>query len=284
MYPKITPRDIQAILSIYEYRYLTCTQLQRLHFPSLQAMYRRGRVLLEMGFVKSFTAPHIPERIFYLDKKGAEIVAIESRLPLEELDWHRRQRVPKDYYFLRHFLAVNDFRITLTLVCQKSEISLIGFIPEYMGEKNEQGFVKKHLWDRVQGYSYTPDAVFCLEKDSKAALFFLEIDRGSEVLSDPEKGFLKCIVFYLNYWQGTQWKRYEKDFNREFRTFRMLTVTTSQERLQHMREAVTAYSFGNTQAKRFLWGTIQDNTTADWLFEPIWQSMDATDTTLHQIG
>src|SRR5262249_17580381 len=191
MYPKLTSRDIQAILSVYECRYLTGTQLERLHFPSLQAMWRRMKALLDMGFVKSFTAPHIPERIFYLDKKGAEIVAIETRLTMEELDWRSHQRVPKDYYFLRHFLAINDFRITLILACQRSDLSLVGFIPEFVGEKNDSGFVKKYLRDHVQDYSHTPDAVFCLEKDGKPALFFLEIDRGGEVLTDETKGFLK---------------------------------------------------------------------------------------------
>ena len=284
MYPKLTPRDIQAILSVYQCRYLTGTQLERLHFHSQQVIWRRMKALLDMGFIKSFTAPHIPERIFYLDKKGAEIVAIESRLTMEELDWRSHQRVPKDYYFLRHFLAINDFRITLMLACQMSDLSLVGFIPEYVGEKNDAGFVKKYLRDRVQDYSHTPDAVFCLEKDGKPALFFLEIDRGGEVLTDSEKGFLKCVVFYLNYWQTTAWKRYEKDFNREFRTFRMLTVTTSSERLAHMRQAVTAYPFSKDQAKRYLWGTIQYNVTVDCLFESIWHSMDMTENILYSIG
>jgi hypothetical protein len=284
MYPKFTPRDIQVILSVYTCRYLTGSQLERLHFPSQRVMWKRIQALLEMGFIKSFTAPHIPERIFYLDKKGAEIVAIESRLPFEDLSWFPHQRAPKDYYFLRHFLAINDFRITLMLACQKSSIEFIGFIPEYVGEKTQAGHVKKYLRDRVQDYSHTPDAVFCLEKDSKPALFFLEIDRGGEVLSDTQKGFLKCIVFYLNYWTGSSWKRYEKDFGREFKTFRMLTVTTSQERLAHMREAVTAYRFLKDQAKRFLWGTIQSNITDDWIFEPIWQALDTTDANRYQIG
>jgi hypothetical protein len=73
MYPKFTPRDIQVILSVYTCRYLTGSQLERLHFPSQRVMWKRIQALLEMGFIKSFTAPHIPERIFYLDKKGAEM-------------------------------------------------------------------------------------------------------------------------------------------------------------------------------------------------------------------
>jgi hypothetical protein len=291
MNPKLTPRDIEVILSVYKCRYLTGSQLERLHFPSTRVMWRRIQALLELGFIKSFTAPHIPERIFYLDKKGAEIVAIELHIPFEDLEWYPHTRAPKDYYFLRHFLAINDFRITLTLASLKNALILAGFIPEYVGERTEQGYVKKYIRKQVKdiasssvSYSHTPDAVFALEKDGKAALFFLEVDRGGEVLTDTGKGFLKCIVFYLNLWSGTVWKRYEKDFGKEFKTFRTLFVTTSQERLKHMREAVTAYPFPHTQAKRFLWGTIQDHVTIDWLFESVWQSMDISDTTLYRIG
>jgi hypothetical protein len=59
----------------------------------------------------------------------------------------------------------------------------------------KQGFVKKYIRDSVGKYSHTPDAVFALEKEGNAALFFLEIDRGIEVVSDPEKGLLKAVVF-----------------------------------------------------------------------------------------
>ena len=95
-------------------------------------------------------------------------------------------------------MAINDFRITLVQACANSPLKLLGFIPEYIGEKTKEGFVKKYIRDKVSEYSHTPDAVFALEKDGKPALFFLEIDRGIEIVSDPEKGFLKCVVFYLN--------------------------------------------------------------------------------------
>ena len=133
-------------------------------------------------------------------------------------------------------------------------------------------------------YSHTPDAVFSLEKDGRPALFFLEIDRGSEIVSDPEKGFLKCIVFYLHYWKEKKWIRYNEDFQREFRSFRLLVVTTSNERLTHMREAVTRFPFPDSQVKRFLWGTIHSWLRVETVFDPIWQSMDTADETAYRIG
>jgi len=51
-----------------------------------------------------------------------------------------------------------------------------------------------------------------------------------------------------------------------------------------MREAVTNYSFTPAQAKRLLWGTIQEQATKEFLFEAIWQSMDADIDTLYKIG
>jgi hypothetical protein len=221
METRITSRDIAILVDMYHYRYLRFSQLARLHFPSEKSAYHRLKKLIDGGYLKTFYAPAIPERIFYLTTPGAKLVAAELQTDLEDLSWYRYTKQPKDYYFLRHFLSINGFRILLTKACQESAIHLPGFIPEYIGEKTKQGYVKKYIRDTVPDvakrgveYSHTPDAVFALEKDGNAALFFLEIDRGVEVVGDPEKGLLKAIVFYLNYWTSQKWQRYQQDFHR----------------------------------------------------------------------
>jgi hypothetical protein len=168
-------------------------------------------------YLKAFTVPSVSGRVFYLDKYGAEVVAGEMEVDITDLQWNRVSQAPKDYRFLKHFMAINDFRITLTLACQTSGLTLLGFIPEYIGEKTPQGHVKKYLRDQVcnvadvtRNLSHTPDAAFALEKEGRAALFFVEIDRGIEVVNDPQKGFLKSIVFYLNYWQQKAYTRYQR--------------------------------------------------------------------------
>jgi hypothetical protein len=179
----------------------------------------------------------------------------------------------------------------ITTACQDNPIALLGFIPEYLGEKTREGNVKKYIRDSVCDiantsltYSHTPDAVFALEKGGNAALFFLEIDRGTEIVSDPEKGVLKGVVWYLNYWVEKKYTRYEADFGKTFTSFHTLFITPSPMRLQHIREAVTTLPFRRSQAKRLLWGTIQAHITADWLFESIWQALDVNDQTLYRIG
>jgi len=61
-------------------------------------------------------------------------------------------------------------------------------------------------------------------------------------------------------------------------------ITPSQKRLEHMRQAVTNLVFSPAQAKRLLWGTIQEHANKELLFEEIWQSMDAGDDKVYKIG
>ena len=290
MYAVLTKRDIAALVDVYKYRYLSVSQVRQLHFPSKRVAWRRLQGLTDMQYLKAFTAPGISERVYYLDQKGAEIVADEMQVGFNDLAWHRSARTPKDYYFLRHFLSINDFRINLTLACQNSGVRLIGFIPEYIGEKTPKGHVRKYLRDKVcdiadakHYISHTPDAAFALEKEGRAALFFVEADRGIETISKPDEGFLKAIVFYLNYWTSGEFKKYAKDFEGvEFARFRTLIVTTSPRRLKNMQEVVTKYPFPKNNVKRFLWGAT--NVTKDTIFTPIWQSMDVNDKTTYKIG
>ena len=150
MQAHITARDRAILLDLYHYRYLSFSQLARLHFPSRDAAYLRLRTLKREEWVKTFTAPAIAERIFHLDTAGAKLVAAELDSEIEDLSWYRYSKTPKDYYYLRHFLAINDFRILLTQACAETPITLLGFIPEYIGEKTKQGHVKKYLRDSVK--------------------------------------------------------------------------------------------------------------------------------------
>lgn len=293
---RLTERDIETVVSVYKYRYLATSQIQRLHFPgSSQMAYRRLRVLAGNGYVEGFTTPGIDERVFHLGQKGADLVAEHLHLAPEQLPWTKLTRTPKDYYFLRHFLQLNDFRIVLTQACEASaDIELLGFIPEYVGEQTEGKGVHKYIRDVVcdvqdlsQKLSHTPDGVFALQKEGKPALFFVEVDRGTEVLSQEDKGFLKAVRFYLNYLIDEQqpYQRYRQDFGCEmFKGFRVLFVTTSEKRLENMRQAVSALPFHRSQAKRFIWLSTLEQMTPERMFGEEWWSADGADERRYRIG
>lgn len=289
--PILTERDSSILVDIYRYRYLSISQIRQLYFPSLQTTYRRLRALTKLGMVKGYRAPNIPDSIYYLDGKGAEVVAQALKLSLEDLGWHRTSRSPKDYYFLQHFLQVNDFRIALTLTCPSAGLGLTGFIPEYFTEKTQQGELKKYIKDIVcninnaeELISHTPDAVFALAKNQATGLFFLEVDRGTEVISDENKGVLKSVKFYLNYFKTGNYQRYQTDFNcNPFRGFRALFVTTSATRIANIREVISNFPF-EEKPKRFIWFTEQKNINPKTIFQDIWLSADVEDSTRYRIG
>ena len=183
----------------------------------------------------------------------------------------------------------------LTQACEASaDIELLGFIPEYVGEKTEGKGVHKYIRDVVcdvqdlsQKLSHTPDGVFALQKEGKPALFFVEVDRGTEVLSQEDKGFLKAVRFYLNYLVDEQqpYQRYRQDFGCEgFKGFRVLFVTTSEKRLENMRQAVSALPFHRSQAKRFIWLSTFEQMAPERMFGEEWRSAEVTDERRYRIG
>lgn len=287
----LTERDSNLILDIHKYRYLSVSQIQRLHYPSRQVAYRRLRALTGLGYLKGFLAPQVEQHLYYLGKSGAEWVAAHLQVAITDLGFNRTARPPENPLFIRHFLGINDFRISLALACQNAALSLRGFIPEYVGEKALEGNLKKYIRDVVcdvtspaEKISHTPDATFALEKNGTCALFFLEIDRGTEVVSNPQKGVLKSIQFYLSYLASGQYQRYQEDFQcSPFNAFRVLYVTSSQERINNIRRAATEF-LGEERALKLLWFTEQQNITPTTLLTPIWRSANASDNSLYRIG
>ena len=147
----LTKRDVDVILDVYKHRYLKTSQIQQLHFPSERTTTRRLKFLIDAKLLKHFNVPNIPERIYQVSTRGANLVAQHQDTSVSDLLWSRTTAAPKDYYFMQHFLAINDFRIQTTEACEKSDIQLSGFIPEYYGHKHSSGRITKHIKDFVFG-------------------------------------------------------------------------------------------------------------------------------------
>lgn len=287
---KLTERDSLLFLDLLNYRYLSISQVQSLHFPSLQTAYRRMRVLKDAGIVNVFQVPNIEESIFFLSSKGYEqvsgIVEVDRFCNMSSVT----KSQPKDYYFMRHFLAINDFRIMLKHSCQQSGIRLLGFIPEYYARQSQADSKYKYIRDSVTAsststdtISHTPDGVFALQKDGRTALFFLEIDCGTEVVSDLKKGVLKSLNFYTRYLLAGSYQRFARDFEVDsFKGFRALYLTNSKQRAENIRQSSLTLTVPE-KAKRFLWITTNDKLESDKLFDLKWHSIDPKDDAIYRI-
>lgn len=289
----LTERDHELLVSLLKYRYLSTSQVQRLHFPSEQTAARRLRLLETAGFVTTFKTVANSDRLATLARRGAEIVAEHLGTPIEALGWDGRREQPKDYQFLKHFLAAADFRITLTQACAiRPELRLLGFIPEHVVDGAAGGDLKKHIrdvstdaMDPRQKIFHAPDGVFALQRGEAGALFFLEIDRGTEVLSNPARGVLKIVRFYLSSLVSGSYQRYQTEFGvaQPFKAFRTLLVVSSAERLQNIRQICGTCTFSPEHAKRFLWLTTDDALADGSLLSRVWASLDPSDTRNYKI-
>ena len=286
-------RDLDVVLSIYKYRYLKTSQIQQLFFASLQTTRRSLRRLRTRELIKSFKVSDITEEIHCLRTQGAKLVALQFRTTIDNLKWSKHTHTPKDYYYTKHFLQTNQFRIDITKACDKSDINLAGFIPEYYGEKHPSGRILKRITDFTfdiadprDKISHTPDAVFALSRENQAGLFFLEIDRGTQrPLNNPSKGFLKMIRFYLGYAKDRKFKTYRAEFNcGELTYFKLLIVTTNQKRLENMRQASSSYFDTYLNVLKWFWVTTLDQVNENTMWNLIWQSLDASDLVNHGLG
>ena len=289
-YQQIMDRDLEVVQSIYQHRYLTSSQVQALHFPSATTRNRRLQRLIEHGFIKPFSISNVADRLFKITRKGAQVVASYQGVDIEDLHWNPNTATPSDHFFMRHFVAVNDYRLALTQAEAPNGVRLRGFIPEYWGTKHQSGRVIKYLRDRTnnmfdpgQQISHTPDAVFCMDIAGKSALFFLEIDRGTETLSNPGKGFLKMIRFYLSYLKSRDYRRYAEDFGVDFDLFRMLIVTTSQARTKNMKQACLTLPTSVHKGLRFLWCT-HEAVRPETIYHDLWASLLLSDDRTYRIA
>jgi hypothetical protein len=134
--------------------------------------------------------------------------------------------------------------------------------------------------------AHTPDGVFALARGGQRALFFLEIDRGTEVLSSDTHGVGKIVRFYLRYLLSARFQRYRADFGAgaEFRGFRTLIVTTSRRRLDNIRQRCGRVAFDPPVARRFIWLATETVLKDGDPLAQEWQSLDPTDASLYTIA
>jgi len=286
----VTSRDIDLLVALYRYRCLSTGQVRRLLFPSDQTANRRLLHLAAAQYLRVLRVPGIAERVVVLAGRGAELVADHLRVPPETVTYATLRREARHPFFVRHHIDVTDFRIALESECKTaSALRLLGFLPEFLNRKIDDSRIEKYLRDVIatggDDVVHTPDGVFAVERDGRSALFFLEIDRGTEVVSRRDKGVLKAMGFYLGYLQSGSYQRYRDDFGvaAVFSGFRVLFVTTSDKRITNIRNASNAIDDAVDGARRFIWLAPKDQVSSRGVLRATWVSLDPLDTSSYTI-
>jgi hypothetical protein len=260
----LTPRDIAIVRFVYEMRFLTREQIQRLAFSPSTASYckRRLALLFHHGYLDRKFIPAVgsfgsTKAVYCLAPKGARLLAHELKVPV---DWRPRD-TDRELYFLQHTLASNDFRIYVTLASQRLGLSL--------DWTDERTLRRREMKDQVpdprrkgERLTIVPDGYFRLGNEPQQAAFALELDRATV----EEKPF-KTKVRAYGEWKrtGSYAKRYGTD------SLRVLFVIGSTERDRHRLERVKRWCEAEGGRSLFWFASSADITDSTTFTKPIWQ-------------
>src|SRR4051794_15312763 len=260
----LTPRDHEILRAVHRHRLLRSTHLISLSNGSRQTTLRRLQLLFHHGYLDrppmqlDWYARGSEPLVYALGNHGAELLEREGGLKRGGIRWETKKR-NVSRVFLHHTLAVAEVMVSFEVACRCREG--VQFIPpeEVLAGAPEatRRLRLPFRWQveiREGGKPYRlgvePDKVFGLEfhgapENRRRAYFFLEADRGTMPVTRKGLGqtsFLRKLVCYQETWRQGLHKTHLGIPN-----FRVLTVTTSRERMEHLVEACRLISGGGSR-------------------------------------
>jgi len=250
---KLTDRDRRIIHWVYRHRFLSSKHIMSLVEGSGQGILRRLNLLFHARYldrpkrqIAAFGNNH--HMVYGLGNKGASLLALELNLPIETVDWSRKNRDAKEV-FLKHTLMVSRILTIFRLACQKQKN--VEFIePEHLIIRRRKPptikthelswcvNVHKRQYGRKRKFSFNmiPDSIFGLRKKNnnktRETYFFLEADHATMPIRRTnlyQSSFYKKMVGYVSSHRNELFSEY---FG--FKKIRILAVTKSDERIKSM--------------------------------------------------
>lgn len=254
----LMPRDLDILRAAHRHRLLRSTHLVALTGGSKQATLRRLQLLFHHGYLDrppmqlDWYAQGSEPLVYALGKRGAER---EGGLERGGIRWEAKRR-NVSRVFLHHTLAIAEVMVAFEVACRGREG--VRFIPPEEVLAGAPDATRRlrlpFRWQvevRHGGKPYRlgvePDKVFGLEfhgasENQRRAYFFLEADRGTMPVMRKGLGqtsFLRKLLAYQETWRRGLHKKHLGIPN-----FRVLTVTTSRERVEHLVEACRSLGSG----------------------------------------
>jgi len=247
---QLTERDKEILRLVYRHRFLRSSHICALVSGSTQQLLRRLKLLYHHGYLSRPRAQidyyhhgGTSEMVYCLGRHGASLLKMEFGEMFRSISWDEDDTSDRRV-FLKHALLVSDIMVAVEFACRQSGIRLL---TEHDLAKSNRPFRWKM---NVQGQKLTvaPDRVFAFEAldvdgNSGRSYFFLEADRGTMPVTRKtvsQSSFFRKLLSYEATWTQAI---HEKQFG--FSRFRVLTVTTSQERVRSLVEACSKLKTGH---------------------------------------
>ena len=276
----LTPRDLEILRAVHRHRLLRSTHLVALSGGSRQATLRRLQLLFHHGYLDrppmqlDWYARGSEPLVYALGNRGAEILEAEGGVRRDGVRWDTKNR-NLSRVFLHHTLAIAEAMVAFEVACRSREG--MQFIPpeEILTRAPAETRCLRlpFRWQvavRWGGKPYRlgiePDRIFGLRFEGEPegrnlAFFFLEADRGTMPVARKglaQTSFLRKLLAYQETWRQGLHKAHLGIPN-----FRVLTVTTNKERVEHLVVACRSISGGGSRL--FLFAAQEELGSADIL-------------------
>src|SRR5580704_9699809 len=246
---RVTPRDVALMGNIGRLRLASAAQLAALDGGSAQNVSRSLLALWENRYVERpqaqaasrFLYEGSRPAIYGLTRKGAALLRgyghdVRRRL-LDGID----KEHGAGWRFIEHTVSIGEFMVRLELAARERDGLRILERREILDDApktNRDRLVKLEASIRIGGAlrknAILPDALFGLRfDDEEESYFMLEIDRGEmpvERYKNAQRTYFAKKM--LTYYEANRQQRHVHDLG--LKNFRVLTVTTTPERVERM--------------------------------------------------
>jgi hypothetical protein len=270
---RLTDDDVEIVRQVARHRLIRSTHIAALVGRSLDRTNDRLHLLFHSGYVDRpraqldrFPTQGTAPMVYALADRGARLLCEREGFCCGTGEWSRKNR-EAGRPFIEHQIEVVNFQVALErAVAQRSDVrfisadDMIGASRQPMQASRAPFALRAKLAHRgaVHEISVVPDVVFGLELPGGSRRnFMVEIDRGTMPITRlrfDQTSFEKKMQVYL---AAHAAKQHERQFG--WKTFRVLTITTDQQRLQSMKEALEGLSVPHSPgASLFLFSTFDD--------------------------
>lgn len=176
----MTPRDKNAMILLYNNRYLTSLQLSDIIYKRKddgtinkekdRITRRCMQRLAKQNYVKIWQPYARQHKIYCLDDLGVALVC--SWLNVKYENYAKKENVVNLGY-IEHALAINDFYIELLEYCKSNRKNVKNFTVERHNRRTFE-YGKEKI-------TFQPDAFFTITDNlDRGKAYYLELDRGTE--------------------------------------------------------------------------------------------------------
>jgi hypothetical protein len=285
---QLTDRDADILRALHTYRFLTTDHLQTLTgTESRWGMNKRLRLLYDHKYIDRPKAQaaifsHADKRptVYALGNAGAKLLSERYGAAMPpSVYWTEKNRRVRERH-IEHTLGISDFMVEIETLCKTApELHLISqedILAQSPAETRRAKYPFR--WNTQVNHNgqrhdimILPDYVFGLRtRDGRERFFFVEIDRGTMPVTRrdiTQTSFVRKILSYADTFErGLALRRFG------MAGFQVLTVTTSQARIQTIQDAIANLSDTSFSANTFLFKSKSDS-QAPFPFHAGWQNI-----------